>query len=157
MKISYSFGIIDLLHYGHINTLKKAKEKADFHIFGLISDESAINWMGTLISNYDERLSVLKELKCIDEIMIQETLDPLENLKKIKKKFPLSNITLYHGDNWKVMPAQDYLQSIGGKVIYTEYYSKLKPEIIAERLSHNSNKTFSKNNILSTKADTLIT
>jgi glycerol-3-phosphate cytidylyltransferase-like family protein len=28
MNISYSFGMIDLLHFGHINALKKASENA---------------------------------------------------------------------------------------------------------------------------------
>ena len=36
MKISYSFGVVDLLHIGHIRAFEKAKAHADVHIFGLI-------------------------------------------------------------------------------------------------------------------------
>lgn len=39
MNISYSFGIIDLLHIGHINVLREAKSHADLHIFGLVDPQ----------------------------------------------------------------------------------------------------------------------
>jgi len=59
MKISYSFGIIDLLHCGHMAALLRAKEGSDLHVFGLVSDEASIDWMGTILSNYEERKRVL--------------------------------------------------------------------------------------------------
>ncbi|WP_313163913.1 PEP/pyruvate-binding domain-containing protein [Sedimentibacter sp.] len=154
-KISYSFGIIDLLHYGHINTLLRSKNGSDLHIFGLVSDEAAIDWMGTIVSNYDERKSVLQNVSCIDKIVFQKTLDPLENLKKIHEEYPDAVITLYHGDNWKVMPSEQYLNSIGGKIVFTEYYEKMKPENILKQLNERATKKRSVNNLISTKANTL--
>ena len=69
MKIAYSFGIIDILHYGHIRTLLAAKKQADMHVFGLVSDEAASGWLGTVVSDYDERLHVLEQVSCIDSIL----------------------------------------------------------------------------------------
>ena len=40
MVISYSFGIIDFLHYGHIRMFEDARRHSDKHILGLISDEA---------------------------------------------------------------------------------------------------------------------
>jgi cytidyltransferase-like protein len=157
MNIAYSFGIIDLLHYGHINTLMKARNESDLHIFGLINDEIAIDWMGGLISNYQERFEVLKQINCIDEIMSQESLSPLDNLQAIHDKYPKATITLYHGDNWKIMPAKEYVESIGGKVVFTEYYSKLTPEKIQENLKKSvANESLSKKSFINTKAETLV-
>ena len=155
MKISYSFGIIDLLHYGHMKTLLQAKNGSNLHIFGLVSDEAAIEWMGTIVSNYNERMSVLENVSCIDKVVFQKTLDPIENLTKIHEEYPNADITLYHGDNWKVLTSEQYLSSIGGKIIFTKYYEKLKPENILKQLNDRTNRKSKVNNLLSTKANTL--
>ena len=82
-RVAYSFVMADLLHYGHLRLLKTAKEQADYHICGLISDEACHIWQGMNISNYDERKGVLESLDCVDEIIKQETMDPTENLKAV--------------------------------------------------------------------------
>lgn len=66
VKLSYSFGIIDMLHFGHIKTLSKAKINSDYHIFGLVRDEVSLAWMGNVVSNLEERKAVLESLKQID-------------------------------------------------------------------------------------------
>lgn len=156
MNISYSFGIVDMLHYGHINAMLQAKQGADRHIFGLVSDEASLEWTGALVSSYDERKRVLECVRCIDEIIFQKTLDPLDNIKAVHEQFPGAVITLFHGDNWKVLPSEKYLKSIGGSVVFTQYYEKLKPENIFNKL--NQPRTLGKRieNLLSTKANTLI-
>ena len=83
MRISYSYGIMDLFHYGHLKALQTAARNADLHIVGLVSDEAAKNWMGTVVSNEKEREAVLKSLSCVDWVMPQKTLDPTDNLKKL--------------------------------------------------------------------------
>ena len=156
MEISYSFGVIDLLHIGHINVLEKAKQNADLHIFGLVSDQAAREWLGTVISNYSERKTVLENIILIDEIMFQQTFDPLENLQTIHQKYPAAKVTLYHGDDWRILPAEEYLKSIGGKVIFSQYYAKFSPTNILQQLSARSPNFKSISNLISTKANTLI-
>ena len=81
--IAYTYIIGDLFHYGHLQLLRKAKTKADFHICGIISDDAADRWQSPLICNYNERSSVIEQIKYVDEIMKQDTLDPSDNLEKI--------------------------------------------------------------------------
>lgn len=156
MKIAYSFGIIDILHYGHIRTLLAAKKEADMHVFGLVSDEAAVSWLGTVVSDYNERLHVLKQVNCIDNIMMQKSLDPVSNLRKLHKQFPDAEITLYHGNDWKIIPAAKYLESIHGKIIFTEYYKKMSPgNILSILTEQTSTHHHVRNNLISTKANTL--
>lgn len=157
MNISYSFGIIDLLHIGHINVLREAKSRADLHIFGLVEDEAAREWMGSILSSYEERRKVLEQISCIDEIVSQKTFDPTENLRRIHEKYPEAEITLYHGNNWGVLPAEEYLRSIGGKVVLSQYYQKFSPENIRRLLAAESQGPQRRtSNLISTKADTLV-
>lgn len=68
MRISYSFGIIDLMHFGHVNALKKASEEADLSIFGLVNDEAVDAWIGGHVSNENECRSVLEGIKYVDKV-----------------------------------------------------------------------------------------
>lgn len=157
MKISYSFGMIDLMHYGHMISLKKAAEHADLRIFGLVSDEASRTWMGSLVSNEQERGEVLKGVRYVDVVMRQETFDPTGNLKEIHTKYPEAEITLFHGSDWKVIPAQKYVESIGGRAVTLDYYERLSPMRIMESLTkedHSPEKKVS--NLISTKANTLL-
>jgi cytidyltransferase-like protein len=138
MKISYSFGIMDLIHVGHIHALAEAKQGADVHIFGLVNDNAIIEWNGQLISSFEERKKTLQSIVFVDEVMMQETFDPSLNLKKIHKMYPDAEITLCHGNDWKFLPVEEFLKSINGKVKLTPYYDKLSPENILKQLQEQS-------------------
>ena len=156
MKISYSFGMVDLMHYGHIIALKKASQGSDINIFGLVSDKASDAWFGAHVSNEKERRSVVESIKYIDEVMPQETFDPIDNLRKIHDKYPDAEITLYHGNEWGILAAQRFIESIGGHVKKVDYYEKLSPKKILETLNQSEKKNERiNNNLLSTKANTL--
>ena len=156
MNISYSFGIIDLFHYGHLCALQKASENADLHVFGLVSDEAAAAWQGSIVSSEAERKAVVESIRCVDKVMLQETFDPTENIQKLHGSYPDARIVLYHGSDMVVLPAEQYLESIGGAVEIVDYYEKLSPQNIYEVLSNDKEKLPERSNIISTKADTLI-
>lgn len=156
MRIAYSFGIIDFIHYGHVKALVTAKRESDKHIFGLVSDKTAIAWNGTMISDYEERKRVLEQIACVDDIMYQETFDPTDNLQEVHRQYPDAEIVLYHGNDWKIIPALEYVKSIRGRVVLTEYYEKLSPTNILKKLNSIEERERPKNNLISTKANTLL-
>ena len=146
-----------MLHIGHINVLKEAKRQADRHVFGLVGDEAAQEWTGNLLSGYEERLQVLEQISCVDEIVFQKTFDPTENLRQLHAQYPSAEITLYHGNNWGVLPAEEYLRGIGGHVVLSQYYEKFSPENIRHLLLAEVGAPTGKiSNLISTKADTLL-
>ena len=156
MNISYSFGMVDLLHYGHIAALNQASEGADLRIFGLVSDASADAWFGTHVSNEDERWAVVESIKYIDEVWSQATFDPIENLRLLHSKYPDAIISLFTGNEWGVISAKKYVESIGGKVIKLDYYDKLSPQAILTKLNQSSAPINLKKSMISTKANTLL-
>lgn len=71
-KIIYIDGAFDILHIGHIETLKKAKELGDFLYVGVHDDETVNKYRGKNypILNLNERVFNLLALKYVDEVII---------------------------------------------------------------------------------------
>lgn len=73
MKRVITYGTFDLLHYGHINLLRRAKEQGDYLIVALSTDE--FNWEGKqkkCYFSYDERKHLLEAIRYVD-LVIPET------------------------------------------------------------------------------------
>lgn len=156
MNISYSFGMVDLIHFGHINAMKKAAIGADLKIFGLLSDSASDAWFGVHVSDEKERHAVLEGIKYIDEIWEQESFDPIDNLRVLHAKYPDAVITLYTSNEWAIIAAKKYVESIGGKVEKLNYYDKLSSQAILDTMNTNMVQEYSiSNNLISTKANTL--
>lgn len=156
MEITYSFGILDLIHAGHIQALFEGKKNSDLHIFGLVKDDAVVEWNGYLISDYEDRVKTLEGIKYIDKVVPQDTFDPTNNLKKIHDEYPDANITLMRGSNWKFFPAEDFLKSINGKVKIIPYYDKFSPEKILEQMREKTKCTNAHKNVITSKASTLL-
>ncbi len=69
MKKVITYGTFDLIHHGHINILKRAKENGDYLIVGLSSDEfNAIKGKAAYHS-YEERKLILEAIKYVDKVI----------------------------------------------------------------------------------------
>lgn len=73
MKRVITYGTFDLLHYGHINLLRRAKALGDYLIVGLSTDE--FNWNQKhkkCYFNYEQRKTLLEAIRYVD-LVIPET------------------------------------------------------------------------------------
>ena len=73
MKKVITYGTFDLLHYGHVNLLERAKKLGDYLIVVLSSDE--FNWNEKhkkCYFSYDERKRLLESIRYVD-LVIPET------------------------------------------------------------------------------------
>ncbi len=70
MKRIITYGTFDLLHYGHINLLKKAKEQGDYLVVGLSTDEFNLNDKNKkCYFSYDERKKLLEAIRYVDLVI----------------------------------------------------------------------------------------
>ena len=68
-KIVYVDMCADLLHYGHIRFLEKAKKLGGKLLVGIHSDETIKSYKRTPICTMKERIELVKSVKWIDEII----------------------------------------------------------------------------------------
>lgn len=76
MRKIITFGTFDVLHIGHVNILKRAKELGDYLIVGVSSD--ALNYSKKQrypVYPEAERLEIIKSLSYVDEVFIEQSLE----------------------------------------------------------------------------------
>ncbi|MCY8209757.1 glycerol-3-phosphate cytidylyltransferase [Bacillus subtilis] len=69
MKKILTYGTFDLLHYGHIRLLNRAKKLGDYLVVGLSTDEFNLDKNKKSYYNYEYRKLMLEETNLIDEII----------------------------------------------------------------------------------------
>ena len=97
MKKIITYGTFDLLHYGHINLLRRAKALGDYLIVALSTDE--FNWNEKhkkCYFSYEERKSLLEAIRYVD-LVIPE--NGWEQKKLDIKEFRVDTFVM--GDDWK--------------------------------------------------------
>ncbi|MBI2654826.1 hypothetical protein HYX06_00180 [Candidatus Woesearchaeota archaeon] len=143
ISVVYSPAVLDLFHYGHLQSLKFAKSQGDYYICGILTDKAAQYYKKKLVSNFKERKAIASSIKFIDEIMVQDDTDPTKNLKKIFQRFKDAKIILVHGNDWRKIPGEDFVKSINGKILTHPYYTGLSDFKIISKLLERYKDKFS--------------
>ena len=98
-KIVYVAMSADLIHPGHINILKTAKDYASKIkgevVVGLLTDKAIASYKRLPYMNYEQRKAVLESIALIDRVIPQDTLSYEGNIRLLKPAFVI------HGDDWK--------------------------------------------------------
>lgn len=121
MKKVYVGMSVDLIHHGHMKILREA-EKLGYVIVGLLTDEAIASYKRLPFLNYDQRKLIVENIKGVCEVVSQESLDYVPNLKKIKPDY------VVHGDDWKTGVQKEVRQKVidtlkewGGKLVEPKY------------------------------------
>lgn len=121
MKKVYVGLAADLFHHGHLNVINEAK-KLGRVIVGLVTDKAIASYKRLPLIAYDQRRLIVENIKGVDEVVPQETLDYVPNLRKIKPDY------VVHGDDWKTGVQKetrqrviDVLKEWGGQLVEVKY------------------------------------
>lgn len=97
MKKVITYGTFDLLHYGHINLLKRAKQIGDYLIVGLSTDEFNENSKEKKsYFTYKERKGLLETIRYVDLVIPEKSWG--QKISDIKE-FKVDIFVI--GDDWK--------------------------------------------------------
>ena len=111
----------DLIHHGHLNIIKEARNYG-YVIVGLLTDSAIASYKRLPALSYKERKVVVENIVGVGRVVPQETLDYIPNLEKYKPDF------VVHGDDWKEGVQKQVRQSVidklgewGGMVVDVPY------------------------------------
>ena len=130
MKRIITYGTFDLLHYGHINLIRRAKAQGDYLIVALSTDE--FNWnekQKKCYFSYEQRKALLESIRYVDLVIPEASWEQKRN-----------DIQEYHidtfviGDDWK--GKFDFLNEYGVEVVYLSR----TPEISTSQIKNDLKK-----------------
>lgn len=126
----------DILHEGHINIITKASKLGKI-IVGLLTDEAISSFKNIPFLNYEQRLSIIKNIRKVSSVIPQKTLDYTYNLRKLKPDY------VVHGDDWKNgvlkhtrLKVKKELKKWSGKLVEFPYHSGISSSLIKKQISN---------------------
>ena len=137
-KIGYTQGTYDLFHIGHLNLLENAKKQCEYLIVGVNKDNLVKEYKNKIpIIPEEERKRIIEALSIVDEVILVDTLDKIEILKK--KHFDI----IFVGDDWKNnnrwLKTKEELKKYNIPVVFLPHTDGISTTIINKKIiSHKS-------------------
>ncbi len=118
-RIVFTNGCFDLIHYGHIQYLQKARALGDRLFLGLNSDASVRRLKGPSrpVVNEHDRAHIMAALDCVDQVIVFDESTPLKLIKAIRPD------VLVKGGDYTIegIVGHKEVQSWGGEVKTIKY------------------------------------
>jgi len=96
LKKVITYGTFDLIHSGHINLLRRAKEMGDYLIVAISTDKFNAIKNKKAYHTFEDRKMILKAIRYVDEVIPENTWD--QKIDDVKK----NRIDLFvMGDDWQ--------------------------------------------------------
>ncbi len=84
----------DFFHHGHVNIIVEARKLGNV-VVGLLTDKAAASYKRLPVFTFEQRKKIIENIKGVTNVIPQDSLDYVPNLKKIKPNY------VVHGDDWK--------------------------------------------------------
>ena len=122
-----------MFHIGHLNILRRAKERCDYLIVGVSTDEVVEEYKHHKpIIPFEQRAAIVEAIKYVDEVVPQTSMDKLEFLKS--RHFDV----MFHGDEWKGTELynqyeKDFAQ-YGARIEYLSHTEGVSSSMLREKI-----------------------
>ncbi len=132
LRVVFTNGCFDLLHRGHIHTLREAKACGDILIVGMNSDRSvkALKGPSRPVLREGDRVEVVGALEMVDFLILFDEPDPFKIIAALKPD------VLAKGGDWKAedIIGADVVTENGGRVTVIPYLQGFSTTEIIERI-----------------------
>lgn len=134
-KIGITFSAFDLLHAGHIQMLKDAKDQCDYLICGLQVDPAIDrNTKNSPVQSLVERYIQLAAVKYVDEIIPYESEDDLNDILEI---LPVSIRILGEEYREKDFTGKDVCRRLGIELFFNKRDHRFSSSSLRKRISQH--------------------
>lgn len=132
-EVGYTTGVFDLFHVGHLNILKKAKERCNCLIVGVSTDELVMKYKNKQpVIPFRERIEIIQGIKYVDKVVPQVTRD------KLAAWDALQFDVMFVGDDWKgdalFNEVEKKFKKLGTDTVYFPYTNGVSSTLVREKI-----------------------
>ena len=133
--VVWTNGCFDLLHAGHVHSLRSARRLGDVLVVGLNSDDSVrrIKGPGRPIIPASERAEILAALECVDYVVIFDETTPEAALSRLKPDIHCKGAE-YAPPNGRPVPEREVVAAYGGRIEYLPLVSGVSTTDLVRRI-----------------------
>lgn len=130
-SIGYTTGVFDMFHVGHLNILKKSKEKCDYLIVGVSTDELVTEYKHKRpVIPFEQRIEIVESIRYVDKVVPQFTLNKYEAWERFHFN------VLFHGNDWQgsdiYNQMEKELSSVGVDIVFFEHTPGVSSTILRD-------------------------
>lgn len=121
-KVGFVAGVFDLFHIGHLNLIRRASERCETLIAGVVPDEVPLLVKGKQPHiPVEERLEILAAIRYVDRAVLLEAREAQKKYSWEKYRYDC----FFTGDDWKGNPAWEaegeWLRGVGSDLVFLPY------------------------------------
>lgn len=134
-KVVWTNGCFDLLHAGHVRSLRDAKSQGDILIVGVNSDASVRAIKGAMrpLVCEDDRAEILAALEAVDYVTIFNDTDPVAILSRLRPDIHCKGAD--YADGSKPVPERDVVLGYGGEIRFLPVHEGRSTTGLMERIA----------------------
>jgi glycerol-3-phosphate cytidylyltransferase len=131
--VGYVPGVFDMFHIGHLNILRRARERCDRLVAGVVTDDVVEQMKGRRpIVPFAERIEIVRAIGFVDDAVLDESAD--KRLVWRRVRFDV----VFKGDDWRGTAAGARLEAllidVGARVEYLPYTANTSSTMLRELL-----------------------
>ncbi len=136
--VVWTNGCFDILHVGHVRSLRDAKALGDILVVGINSDASvrAIKGPARPVVNQDDRAELLSALEPVDAVVIFDETEPSAILSVVKPDIHCKGAE--YADGQRPVPERAVVEAYGGQVRFLPLHEGRSTTAILQRAEQAS-------------------
>ncbi len=133
MVIGYTTGVFDMFHIGHLNLIKKAKERCDYLIVGVSTDEIVLSYKHKRpVIPFEQRVQIVEALRYVDRVVAQTSMNKLDAWNDLHFN------VLFHGSDWKntdmYRKVEENMKQVGVQVVFLPHTEGVSSTMLVEKI-----------------------
>ncbi len=136
-KVGYTTGVFDMFHIGHLNIIRGAKERCEYLIVGVTTDELSRKAKSKLpVICETDRMAIVEAIRYVDKVVPQADMDKLAAVKKYGAD------VVFVGSDWKGTESWNQYEKefseAGCSVVYLDHTEGISSTILRNLIISNS-------------------
>ena len=118
-RVVFTAGVWDILHVGHLNLLRRAKDLGDKLIVGVLTDEAAARYKPRPVMPFEQRLEIIRALRMVDDVVQVDDTNATPVLQRLSPDILVHGSDIDHKPGWEI--GQTWIREKGGEFVVLPY------------------------------------